>query len=891
MDVKGCHREFFHIEDMQDLDLAFLKQSAQRGIDLEYDALTPESINWILHNSAEGSNNPSEQHYVQQDEPYPPEALNEKAKPNNLDGAMLNNDENGHSLELSTLNAPDLGGLAVESADPFHPKQHSIASCPPVERTEEKFEQVGGDRLTQPASFVSDLRVFNLRPQDQAEAFSQWNPAQLPSPRTRGTLENASSYFKFVDLSNLPPVEFAPFNSNNEPQQAQQDFTHQPFEQQEYIEIPDDGPYDVQQQEEMAVGGASGSAMLHAQMMNHHFSFAHPDNYVGDAGYQVAEHGNANSREEEDASDQQVYMAWPPETARCHGRPDNQFVGNNGLYQELDDCMIDPRLFEDPGPIHHDFDFETVHSMDYEQGIQAVADGILVPELAATINQGLARIGDQDSRPQIPRQEHPDRLSIRTMGSPVSGSQVNSIYQGEQHVMGCASPLANLDSMSDNFQSSPARDPSREHHIVGYENKLQENMEVHRIQHYRKNNDLNPDDMGPAKDLAFDQNVWDREQPVVHGFPCALHPNLDAQNVPYRQNAVISGQPLPDGPAGPRLPGVVNNYHSETGRVPISEPLDPTMNQSPTSHSAVQVPIARASEPTPAQGQVSRTTAATAGPASKRYRLCIVKTPDGRAILRQERVVENHLPDTHRHISSKRARDEDRDDGSDEPVVTAPIGRRQRPHPKETAALDSDEDFKEVGVPICEADDEDYEPEESERPRRNKVSRKGKKTAATHRKKKVDEAVEKIPVKTSKRKNTTRLPPAAALRHVNHAASPTPPVAEGDSAYPLAGINGISGPSNGVTPDAATGVASIPQLVQIAAKEPPVQNRKRKYTTRPKKTEEGEAGELPKPKRARTKKAQTANKEAPALDPIKVKKETPVPLPPMLNFVPGKSRK
>lgn len=1138
--IKGRHREFFHIADMHDLDVAFLKQCAQHGVDLEYGDLTPKSINWILYNSAEGLNDPVEQHQIKQPEPRTPESLKEELKPDNLDGAA--SDNNDHELDWPALSNPDL----ALGFDPFYYAKDQGVPHPPVEWPEEKLQEVGGDRLVQPALFLGGPQVLDVRPQLNADVLAEWNSAEMLTPRTLDVLKLAPNYFGNVDLSNFPLIQP---NDQDELQQAQQGLHQQPFEQQEHIQPLDDGACDLQQQEETAVGGGLGSAMLHAQMVHgfgnlmnedqigspgeqdaqiaahdgpheageefvfnqQDFEFnplfnqpMNPANYLEEPNDQVAGHSGPQQGNEEFVFNPQDFeLNWPLDLANnfeqpgdqvarnggphqegehfefsqqdCEsnalldrpldldnlpGQPNDPIVGNNGLDQERENLGFDQLdldlshlcnapLDEDAllafggaelGPVDGDLGPEIGDNMSPEQGIQALADAVLVPEISAEMGEDLESIDEQDHQSQSPRYEGSGLLPIRTPDAPVHVRPLGSIYQGIQDMVGFPPPPPDLDSVyADVRSSSSSNDRSYERKVTKYGNKLQDSIEAHRVGHYRENNDLNSDDNGPGNDLRFDLGWWEREQPVIHRFPREFLPSWDdraawlamlghtaqaaqhgqvaqRRQVVYKEGdllgSFVPGQPLPDTLIDPRLRGAGNN-NGAMGHVSIPGQPQPALNQSRTAqaiisntgngpavasasnNAVIHSPIAEASGSTSAQSQASRANTATTGPAPKQgstsmgFRLALVETPDGQAILQREPVVENGPRTIHHRVPSKRVLDEFLDDSDDDPVMVTPIRQRRRSHRKETAALESDEDFLEVGVPICESDDEDYvEPTKSPYPRKGKnisVTARGKKTAATPRgRKKVDEAVEEeITVKLPKRKYarksknadkandgapasvptsaaagpaiddpsmaavpmppwphaasfnavygsndrhgpSTRAPTRGASAPVlpwphlvlsglnagsnnfafspsrlpcatpgrNHpSAPPTPPVSKDSSAYPIAGVNGINSPSNGFIPAAATGVTHIPQEVPAVALEPPVQKPKRKYTPRPKKETEGEAGDTPKPKRARTKKADTANKEAPGLNPFKGRKETPVPLPPILKFHPGKCRK
>lgn len=120
--------------------------------------------------------------------------------------------------------------------------------------------------------------------------------------------------------------------------------------------------------------------------------------------------------------------------------------------------------------------------------------------------------------------------------------------------------------------------------------------------------------------------------------------------------------------------------------------------------------------PTPARGQEDSgenlETAATGSAGNGPAHLAFAETPDGSQFVLQQapQVAEtNHAAAgaSSSRVPSKRSLDE----FTNEPVVATPTSARSRARAhKDTFALESDDDFKGVHVPICEPDDDDYKP-------------------------------------------------------------------------------------------------------------------------------------------------------------------------------------
>lgn len=383
--------------------------------------------------------------------------------------------------------------------------------------------------------------------------------------------------------------------------------------------------------------------------------------------------------------------------------------------------------------------------------------------------------------------------------------------------------------------------------------------------------------------------------------------------------------------------------------------------------------------PTPARGQEyageNLKTAATTGSAwNEPAHLAFAETPGGQfgwqqapQVAESDQFVMQQAPVAETNHAAAAAASSSRvpskcslDEFTNEPVVATPTSARSRARAhKDTFALESDDDFKGVHVPICEPDDDDYKPKKGKTVHKRNNSgtaaaAKGTRaTSATPRKKKPT-------ITTADGEATPQTPKAAPAPKVKKADSAAPkrkyvnkkkPDTNNNDA-PAASVPAVSGPVMPAVagfPPAALMPAMMPQppfapvmpavadpsfAALMPAMMPQFPSPPRGYcyvqtsggwglfpldgtapagvaagqeaspalvlpeappskpkSTRRKKKEDEEDGtpEKPKPKRARTKKADAASNKGNniVVHPL-CQKETPVPLPPMLKFPSGK---
>lgn len=432
-----------------------------------------------------------------------------------------------------------------------------------------------------------------------------------------------------------------------------------------------------------------------------------------------------------------------------------------------------------------------------------------------------------------------------------------------------------------------------------------------------------------------------------------------------------------------RLRGDDPDYPDDFVETMFSKPsqMDQTDDSATGTAAAAAAPVVDPAQdyamvPTPARGQEDSgenlETAATGSAWNGPAHLAFAETPggqfgwqqapqvaeSGQFVLQQAPVAEtNHAAAgaSSSRVPSKRSLDE----FTNEPVVATPTSARSRARAhKDTFALESDDDFKGVHVPICEPDDDDYKPKKGKptavRKRNSSgaaaAAKGGKAAGATPRKKPTTTAADgeatpqtpkatpapkakKVEGASPKRKYVRKKKPDANNNNVLAASVPAVPApvmpavadpppaalmpammpqppapvmpAAADPSFaalmpamqpqfpsPPRGycyVQTLGGwglfPLDGTAP---AGVAAGEAPPALVLPEAPLSKPK---STRRKKKEDEEDGtpEKPKPKRARTKKADAASNKgnSTVLHPL-CQKETPVPLPPMLKFPSGK---
>lgn len=850
---QGQRSYFFHIADMEDLDVAYLRETARRGVDTNYGDLTRESIDWVAKNILEAVANEVEQQEVGKVQSHSSQSLDQQAKPMDLDGAVPDDEE--EVVELQPSFDPSLGGVLL---DPYYLFQYPPVPQHPVGMPQEILQPIGGDGIGYPALPPGDSHALDTVVEQSFPQFGGPLLAGLPVPLPEGSdLAQGNENLGWVqrDLG-LDPAFNPSLNAGIPP-------------------LP------------------GGLAMPLGE-----------DAFGLEAGYDIYSFlGDA------------IPVPEVPAGPDVNVEPESpQSPQDSGLFLRRANRTHDGRV----DSIYH--------------GMQNVTG--FPPPLPATY-----------------------------------GGQVgNPIYQGTQNVSDFQTPVSGWYG-----GSSPASDRSYRRRVREFEEEIRDTRVSNGVAVHQENNGRGPGAVSPAADFRFDEEWYAALQPVVHSVwsgpfllwkddPAWRRVNGLDQN--EDDDAALFEPSLRDAHTGNDM--ISGHHQSQMTQVNDSNTGAAPVVGSKRGYAIVLSPVPEAAEEvTPTQGQNSRENPATAatGSASKgSVRLSLVEKPNGQAVLQQAAVTGTNHSASPRRVSNKRTLDEFIEDDND-PAVKTPARPRGRAHRKDTVALESDDDFKGVSVPVCESNDEDYNPKRVKTVRKRKNSgaaSKGKKASAAPRNKKktADEASqEQKPAQAPKEKKAADAPkrkyvkrkkadannngapssmpvsatampavagplsavPTPALSWLHMAFSgndaglnnfeslvasgfppeaagfdsaamlPTPPVSADWKAMLNEGFGGCGLPSDGTAPaTAAAGAAIYAGEGQALGSQAP--SLKPKSTRRTKKDQEDKTVEKPKPKRARAKKTDAASNKGNVVAPPVCRKETPVPLPPMPMFPSGKHK-
>lgn len=883
----GCRHHFFEIAGMDDLDVAFLKEAAQHGVDTEYGDLTRESINWVSIAIPEGSNDeigeyPVEQHQVMrkqvdQVEPRTPMTFKQKVKPTNLVGIASDADDaDDDEIELSSpfdINFPYI----VEK--PLYYTQNYAVAHSPVELPQETLRPIDPNRSRNSVAEADHSPDVDIAGQQTFDVFGfgKRDPAQPSEHPASQLLFGLSSGNVANQADTYLPLDFVP----------QPDL--QPF-QLGLLPLPqNDGPNDPQHHQETVT----------ERDLKHEISQAQRKRGLSHAGY------------------------------------DEKGIDAGDLF----------------GPLLSNDDSQVI----LEDAPIAPGEGVMNSE---------AEYVPQNEQAKLPLQDASFHRDLHDLtGFP---PRFLGFYDVET-------------------ASSTSSVCAYERRVMDFEAELQESTETNLAAVYQANNNqqslnpvanadhaaiIHPGSSLPL-DLAFDEEWYAAQQPVSFSFPCdpipgwgdqcmwdpmiAQYPQAD-QNEGGVLASFIPGQPAPNSLIDPRLLDV-RNSDNVMGNVPLLGRLQPARPQITMAQAHVAVCASEnmigsamrnahelngaleADDKAPTKGHASQPTVESAATTPTQssapeasVRLSLVETSSGQAVLQREPMAKNEPSTTTHRIPSKRAWNEVEHDES-EPVEAKLTCQRGRAHRKETDTLESDEDFVECSYPICESDDDDWEPS------KRKNSRKTRKVSGPSKEKKTGEALKGKKTGEAPKRQNTRGRKAAKKQDdapvPDSVPTTVPPEMTGPAAASLPalfwphnmmsgfeyGMNSPRDPSTGLHPATAgpnersallTPPASnvLPALVtsgweevdlplkasgaannaggdQATVSEPPAQKPKRKYSQRPKKDQGDKAAS--KPKRTKTKKTDTAKKDAGTV-PLVGRKETPVPLPAMLQFHAGKCR-
>lgn len=680
------------------------------------------------------------------------------------------------------------------------------------------------------------------------------------------------------------------------------------------------------------------------------------------------------------------------------------------------------------------------------RGFQAIADVALLPASANLVKQAQATSLHEQCETKTFRESA--AISVMFDGSAHPKERRTASFRELQHGTGSPPPrvalnggwgvtlhgfssVPALQTLRDIYPrwypgldepSTPTSDCSYERHVREYEQELQDSIQANGNSfHYEYHRFAsNRESWDPARDLRFDIDWYASQQPIVHKFPRKHVLGWDDRPEWYRMPispfrveqaresaSVGPGQPRPNLLVDPLLMSKVERALIP-GQLPPAQSHGHTaqannynLGTAPTVGSATKNATAHSRIPesnklTPAQTlvQAHRSNMAIANLApipssefNESASLSLVETSDGQVVLQQEPVREkNNSLGPSFCVPRKRVLDDLEGDDENQPIVEAtPACRRRRAQVKETVCLDSDENFDALDVPICEADDGDWEPEGKEHSKKRAYVRKGNNInvgpakkrkvsgeAAQKKKKKKKKTIEAAPeadktAKVPKAKKSDGNPKegkAAAApkrkytkrKKVDACVAAVPAVAGSSSASPLPMLSGspvaqfgmgsnanhlcvpahwipttipefalknlgFSGHSPGLPPadaeaesihstlpvsgshkapaDKLANASKIPHLINAAGGigetqatdlDVPHKKPKRKYTRRASKNQ-GQEAEA-KPKRVKIKRegaVATKDIAVPATPPIEWK-ETPILLPFMPGFPPGRCR-
>lgn len=555
---RGRRAEFFTIPGMDELDVAFLRDAALRGVDTEYGDLTRESIDWLLssypHDFSSSSFSSSNKKaaprattatYHQQDKPFQPrtpESLKQDVKKfpttsnNNMDGAASEDDDNDDDddNEIVELTSPFDRNFPYIAHEPFYYSQYSnsnsnstqqavsarhtppVGSSPQQERLRPVVtpgrprDRLDGGVVQQSSDSVLDATwdpAGSSDPSGPSSPIFRWSPR--PTARD-GAAEQGEG-------GHSPSVRGAP-DPQDESQPHPQPSSY------------DHGPKDPEQQQEQQQQEMAGdydelrSRILQLRMLRGHRN-------VGPEG--PSEHLGGNST-------------------------DHIFVGDNGPYQEgegpggffadqpmdvdapfpFDGALIAPAPGED-GVMYPE---AAGYIPDPQQASQALADAILGPENLAVLEEqyGSGPIGPHDYNMQSPQQG--GQPSFLLQDAPViRDSRTDSVYQGPQDVTGFPPPPLLSGGLCDDVAGAslaPSASCSHyENRVRDFEGELRDSTDANSGVFHRAHNNqhvfMNPVDsnVGLAPrlhhyngsslppHLAFNREWYASQQPAVHSFP------------------------------------------------------------------------------------------------------------------------------------------------------------------------------------------------------------------------------------------------------------------------------------------------------------------------------------------------------------------------------------
>lgn len=849
---QGQRSYFFHIADMEDLDVGYLREAARRGVDDNYGDLARESIDWVTNNIVNGVVDEVEQQEFGRAKFHPSLSLDQQAKPMDLDGAAPDEKE---VVELPPPFEPSSKPVELDS---FYLHQYPPVPRQPVGMPQEILQPIGGDGIGYPALPPEDSHALDT-------VFGQSFP-QFGGPLLAGLLAPL-------------PEDVGLVQGNENVEWVEQDFGLDPaFNPSLNAGIPP-----LPGGLTMPLGG---------------------DPFGLESGYDI--------------------------------------------YSFLGDAIPVPAVLE--MPVEPDVDIEP----ESLQSPQSPQDSGLFPHRANRTHDG--RVGS------IYHGMHNATGFPPPLSAPYGGQVGNAINQGAKNV---ADVLPSVSGRQGG--SSPASDGSYRRRVIEFEEQMRNTRASNGVAVHQENNDCGP---GPAADFRFDEEWYAAMQPVVSNAYSGSSPiQLLRHDWAWLQINHRPDENDDDGVAlfEPRLRDTYPSNDTVPGhhQSQMTQANDPNTGAPPVvgpsrGYATILSPVPEAAEEmTPTQGQTSRENLATnaTGSASKGpVRLSLVEKPNGQAVVWHEAITGINHSAPPRRESNKRTLDELVEDDN-EPTVKTSARPRVRAHRKDTVALESDDDFKGVSVPICESDDEDYNPKRAKTVRKRKnsvVAPTGKKASVAPRNKKktTDEASqEQKPAQAPKEKKAANAPKKKKVDANNHdngapasmpisaaampavagppsaapmpalpwldmasfgndaglnnfeslvadgfppeaadfdcaAILPTPPVSNDWRVLPSEAFGGCGLPSEGITPATHAAGAAIDagEGQALGSQAPPL---KPKSTQCTKKDQEDKTAEKPKPKCARAKKTDASSNKANVAHPL-CRKETPIPLPTMPMFLSGK---
>lgn len=761
--LKGRRSKFYIIADMHDLDLKTMKEALSWGFSSEYGNLTRNSFHWVLNYGLPDTPDDADQ---------APLAIahNNAAQPLGLDGAESNGEEDEDEvLEIQSpfdRNFPEIVNPyynAQQQEDrrptltiewPINPPQQDDPVLPvvlPIERLE-------------PVGDAADFPLFGYFDDDEDVSNG---PIPMPPPGA----PNRDAILNGVE--SLDPTQPRPWWALPWPQ----GFQDVPVDPQFLGQSP------VQDNVELALLDGPIGQDLQAKDDAEGQQVQQPGEADGqDAKDNISNDGSG------DAIDDAPKELWDQFFDM------DAIAAGTLSAEEMEDLDLPaPKYPEDVLDVKDLIDYPAQADDDYEEYYdysaalkKPIKYGPTCDPRDLTLAPGQNGLPFHEQRYANPGEASRARAAMEGRGnwgvsprqSPGNqGGQLGLIYQGNQNVAGYP----------------PSQGASSHDFEEGLAQSAEENRRAE-YQAGNKGQQQPDNDVALPEDLSFDPLWYAEQQPLVFGFSQnnipgwgsdglgnyaygevaeAQGPHAElaepAQNAGNVVASFVPGQRAPNMLIDPALLGM--NAVDGQGMIAldpeiVQEPLpaalprsDPAQASVPNTGTAPVVgpelrfnsmalpPVTEADTTGPERASTSRVNATTStattpiqsSSSNGPVLLSLATTPEGKAIVQEEPAspkkpapvlaplpapVPAALPPS--HVPSKRDYSEFEEVIEKEPAVTP-----SRKHGRaDVFLLESDDDFSQMSVPICEADDDDWEPEAEQQSSKPATTRKGRKTTA-----------------------------------------------------------------------------------------------------------------------------------------------------------------